>query len=175
VRRHPLLSLQEESVVALLKLSQPRIAALLSSREALLAEARATVADAVQQEELLPLLQRVQSQYQITSAIFLLAFCSIISAPQLCAWLVASYPWAPSLASLHATVLARHEAAQASEAALEAAKRRRGRPRKHGQHLAPAGAAPAVAASAHASMASAPGALGSGGGISSSGGKGESG
>jgi hypothetical protein len=143
-------------VVALLQHSRPRIAALLEERDALLAAARGAPGDADLQEEAVAALQRVQSQYQVTSATFLLAFSSLISAPQLCSWLVASYPWAPSLASLHATVLARAEAAAAAAAAADAARPRRGRPRKAGPRPAlPASGGSGVAAAAAAAAATA--------------------
>jgi hypothetical protein len=123
---------QELRVIPLLTLSRGRISALLARRAALLAASGQSAHDAVAQEAVVQEIAAVQSRYQITSITFFLAFSSLITARQLFAWLVASWPWSPSLAALHSTLLAQHEAAQREAArAAAAAPRGRGRPRKN--------------------------------------------
>lgn len=82
------------------------------------------------QELLLRELNCVQSCYQCTSVVFLLAFSSVIRTDQFFTWMVSAFPWVPSLASLHTTLL--HRGAKPAEQAglNEPVKRGRGRPRK---------------------------------------------
>ncbi len=97
---------QRERIVALLELSRQHIRRTSQRRDGLLAACATCVDDAAAQERLVAELARVQRSYTITNTGFLLAlYGTVMTAQQLAAYAVGSYPYPPSKFALMAVLL----------------------------------------------------------------------
>jgi hypothetical protein len=106
--------------VSLLDFSRQRLTRLAARRDALLRQARERAADVGAQEAVVAELSRVQRSYAIGNAACLLAlYGTALTAQQVAAYAVGSYPYAPSKFAL-TEVLMGDEEAQRMLQALQA-------------------------------------------------------